>query len=104
MTDPEFTLTSWLNDISAEHPGVIASRVKLPEAEAVATLRVVLLETQGLSREDVINRIGERLRDLLGLTLDDTETVTRLTPDESDRFDAIAVLVNRAPASPGVSE
>lgn len=104
MTEPASTITSWLNDIASEHPGVIASLVKLPEAEAAATLRAVLLETQGLSREDVIDRIGERLRELLGLTRDDTETVTRITPQESDQFEAIRALVNRAPAGPGVSE
>lgn len=79
--------------LANEYPGEIASLVMLEPDEAAQTLGQACKETAGSDTLDQARRVARNLRDLLGLTVWDTEVVTRMSPAESEKFDRIGAAV-----------
>jgi hypothetical protein len=86
-----FTFVSKL--LATEFPGEVHTLVQLPQEEGANVLRQIIRETKGLGSMDTADRIADKLRDALGLTRGDTETVDILSPESSDRFDALCAAM-----------
>lgn len=82
-----------LNLLRDEFPGEVTSLVRLPEDEAALILRQVILEAEEEGDGEGADIIAEALRPLLGMSRGDTETVNTISPEDSDRYDAICARV-----------
>jgi len=93
MPDTPTSTHSLLSELADIHPGEIAALVRLPKDEAVITLKAILEQTVGVSREDKIERMADTIRAVVGPTRDVAELVTSLDHQDAVTYESICTEV-----------
>jgi hypothetical protein len=82
--------------LASDYPGEVSALVRLAPTEAALVLRQSIKETPADDEDTMAGNLAEKLREVLGLTRGDTETVDILPREDSDLFDAVSAAVLQA--------
>jgi len=86
-TLPEHSINSVIVALENFHLAEVSALIALPESEASAIIRKLILENPGIHEEDSAARIAEKLRELLGIDKDESELVKGvLSPAQASQY------------------